>query len=98
MPHRRFESSLTSQSAFSRPPKHLCLFLRFLRVYFSSADRKNSASRQPEQRPFRGRYGSIAPILGPFYLRLLSVAFSSRNSPVFRTCSISILKIREQRY
>src|SRR5260370_12628980 len=98
MPHRRFGFSLPSPSAFSRPPKHLCLFLRFLRVYFSSADRKNSASRQPEQRPFRGRYGSIAPILEPYCLRLLLVAFSSRSSPVSRTCSISILKIREQPY
>src|SRR5260370_31191000 len=98
MPHRRFGFSLPSPSAFSRPPKHLCLFLRFLRVYFSSADRKNSASRQREQRLFRGLYGSIAPILGPFYLRLLSAAFSSRNSPLPRTCSLSILQIQEQPY
>ena len=41
MRRRRFEYLPINLSDISRPLRHLCSFLRFLRVYYSSAGQRN---------------------------------------------------------
>src|ERR1700733_10958856 len=97
MRRRHFGCSRTNHSAFFRPQRHSSSFLHFLRVCFSSAERKSKDSRPLARQLSHGHFVFTAPILSRCSLRLSLVAAFSRDSQGSRICLISISRIQERR-